>query len=336
MFGKYLNEWRIAMPPEHFEDFAVLSPVGYINGRFNRNGKVAEFPGYTTHRIRDFARDFIRRGKVDPRPWFAYVAPYASHAPFTPEPRYKDEPVPSWAVRPSVREKDKSDKPPYLREAQIALTRGRTIRRQQMRTLLSVDDMVQTLRDELKATGQLENTLVIFMGDNGFLWADHGWARKSVPYRPAIEVPFFMSWPAGGISGGTKDRRLVANIDISSTVLDAAGIRPPTPQDGRSLLRKGGRDHLLVEFWKQKGDDRPPYSWASYVGRKEQYIEYYDLETDKLGRPVGSGRVLFREYYDLVKDPYQLKNKLHGATRAQEKAWGIPELAARLRVARAL
>lgn len=334
MFGKYLNEWRIASPPEHFEDFAVLSPVGYVDGRFNHNGRIAKLPGYTTHRIRDFARDFIRRGKTDPRPWFAYVAPYGSHAPFTPEERYKDARVPAWSGRPSMAEADESDKPAYLRDADVSKTRGQTIRRQQMRTLLSVDDAVQALRDELEATGQLDNTLVIFIGDNGFLWADYGWARKSVPYRPAIEVPFFLSWPAGGLASGTKDRRLVANIDISATVLDAAGIKPRTPQDGRSLLRRGSRDHLLVEFWRRGVDPRLPHSWASYVTRTEQYTEYYDLRTNASGRPVGSGKVLFREYYDLVKDPYQLVNKLHGASRAQEKDWGIPALASRLSASR--
>ncbi|WP_198653213.1 sulfatase family protein [Actinocorallia populi] len=334
MFGKYLNEWRIASPPEHFEDYALLSPVGYVDGRFNHNGRIAVLPGHTTHRIRDFARDFIRRGATDPRPWFAYVAPYASHAPFTPEERYADARVPAWAGRPSVNETDKSDKPPYLRDARVSRARGRTIRREQMRTLLSVDDAVQALRDELVATGQLEDTLVIFIGDNGFLWADHGWARKSVPYRPAIEVPFFLSWPAGGLASGTRDRRLVANIDISATVLDAAGIRPPTPQDGRSLLRRGARDHLLVEFWKRGVDPRGPHSWASYVTKAEQYTEYYDLATDRSGTPVGSGKVLFREYYDLVKDPYQLVNKLHGASRAQEKNWGVPAMSARLNASR--
>ncbi|GAA0954188.1 sulfatase [Actinocorallia libanotica] len=336
MFGKYLNEWRIASPPEHFEDFAVLSPVGYVDGRFNHNGRIARLPGYTTHRIRDFALDFIRRGAADPRPWFAYVAPYASHAPFTPEEAYADARVPAWTGRPSTAEADKGDKPAYLRGARISAARGKTIRRQQMRTLLTVDDTVQALRDTLKATGQLDNTLVIFIGDNGFLWADHGWARKSVPYRPAIEVPFFLSWPAGGLASGTKDRRLAANIDISATVLDAARIKPTTPQDGRSLLRSGSRDHLLVEFWKQGGDPRPPHSWASYVTRTEQYTEYYDLHTNKRGEPVGSGKVLFREYYDLLRDPHQLVNKLHGATRAQEKSWGISAKAARLAASRSI
>ncbi|MDX6742253.1 sulfatase [Actinocorallia sp. A-T 12471] len=330
MFGKYLNEWRIASPPAHFEDFALLSPVGYVDGRFNRNGTIAKIPGYTTHHIRDFALDFIRAGATDPRPWFAYVAPYGSHAPFTPEDKYADVPVPAWPGRPSVGEADKSDKPPYLRDAHKSLARGRAIRRDQLRTLLSVDDAVGAFHDALVETGQLDNTLVIFIGDNGFLWGDHGWARKSVPYRPAYEVPFFLSWPAGGLASGKQDDRIVANIDVAATVLDAAGVAPTTPQDGHSLLGTTERDHILLEFWRQGGDRRPPHSWASYVSKTEQYTEYYALRTDPKGDPVGTGRVVFREYYDLVKDPYQLVNRLHGASRAGEKELGIPALASRL------
>ncbi|ROO85541.1 secreted protein [Actinocorallia herbida] len=330
MFGKYLNEWRIKMPPEHFEDFAVLSPVGYVDGRFNRNGEIAKLPGYTTHHIRDFALEFVRQGTRDPRPWCAYVAPYGSHAPFTPEEQYADAPVSAWQGRPSVAETDKSDKPPYLRDAHTSLSRGRTVRREQARTLMSVDDTVGALHDELKATGQLDNTLVIFIGDNGYLWGDHGWGRKSVPYRPAYEVPFFLSWPAGGLASGTKDDRIVANIDVSATVLDAAGVTPSTPQDGRSVLGPDERDHLLLEFWRQGGDRRPPHSWASYVSKTEQYTEYYALQTGPAGVPVGSGRVVFREYYDLADDPYQLVNKLYGASPQDEQSWGIPGLVSRL------
>lgn len=329
-FGKYLNGWNVADAPPHFEDYALLSPVGYNDGQFNHNGTIATVPGYTTHRIRDFALDFIDKGATDARPWFAYVAPYASHGPRTAEPKYADTAVPAWSGRPSVGEADKSDKPAYIQNAAATLADGRAIRREQLRSLLSVDDALQAFHDKLEATGQLADTLVVFIGDNGFLWADHGWTKKSVPYRPAIEVPFWLSWPAGGFGSGTTDGRLVANVDISATVLDAAGITPPTPQDGHSLLGTHSRDHLLTEWWKHGTGAGGPNTWASYVSKTGQYTEYYSLHTDAGGVPVGTGNVVFREYYDLANDPYQLVNKLHGATAAQEQAWGIPTLAARL------
>ncbi|WP_239517803.1 sulfatase-like hydrolase/transferase [Streptomyces sp. ICC1] len=253
----------------------------------------------------------------------------AYHGPRTPEPKYAGTPVPEWNGRPSVTEADRSDKPPYIQEATGTLADGKRIRAEQLRTLLSVDDTVQAFKDKLAALGQLDNTLVLYIGDNGFGWGDHGWTAKSVPYSPAHEVPFYLSWPAGGLGAGTVDDRIVANIDIAPTILDAAGITPTTPQDGRSLLTSYSRDHLLVEWWK-KGTGADHRTWSSYVSKDKQYVEYYKLHTDANGTVSGTGEVTFREYYDLVADPYQLVNKLYQATPAQERNLGIPALAAQL------
>ncbi|MER7759715.1 sulfatase-like hydrolase/transferase, partial [Streptomyces sp. NPDC097619] len=329
LFGKYLNAWNLAENPPHFEEFALLKPA-YANADWNIDGTVQRLSGYTTNIIRNRTLKFIDKAATDPRPWFAYVTPYASHGPRTPEAKYADTVVPEWNGRPSVPEADRSDKPAYIREATGTLADGRRIRAEQLRTLLSVDDAVQAFKDRLTELGQLDNTLVIYVGDNGFGWADHGWTAKSVPYRQAHEVPFFLSWPAGGLGAGTVDRRIVANIDIAPTLLAAAGITPTQPQDGHSLLGGADRDHLLVEWWKQGSGGQAHDTWASYVDKERQYTEYYDLRTDAQGRVSGTGRVTFREYYDLVADPHQLTNRLHGATPAEEAALGVPALAARL------
>lgn len=328
LFGKYLNSWNIADAPPHFEEFALLQP-GYVDAKWNVNGAVQTINGYTTNIIKNRTLGFVDRAATDTRPWFAYVTPYASHGPRTPEPKYAGTPVPEWNGRPSVTEADRSDKPPYIQDATGTLADGRRIRAEQLRTLLSVDDAVQAFKDKLAATGQLDNTLVIYIGDNGFGWADHGWTAKSVPYSPAHEVPFYLSWPAGGLGAGTVDNRIVANIDIAPTILDAAGITPNTPQDGVSLLGTHSRDHLLVEWWKQ-GTGADHRTWSSYVAKDKQYVEYYKLHTDANGTVSGTGEVTFREYYDLAADPHQLVNKLYQATPTQERNLGIPALAAQL------
>ncbi|MGW4508289.1 sulfatase family protein [Streptomyces sp. NPDC004436] len=329
LFGKYLNSWDLADTPPHFEEFALLQP-GYVDARWNVDGTVRTINGYTTTIVRNRTLAFLDKAAEDTRPWFAYVTPYASHGPRTPESRYAGTAVPAWNGRPSVPEDDRSDKPGYIRNATGTLADGRRIRAEQLRSLLSVDDAVQAFKDKLQELGQLDNTLVIYIADNGFGWGDHGWTAKSVPYRQAHEVPFYLSWPAGGRGSGTVDDRIVANIDIAPTVLDAAGVTPGGPLDGTSLLSSHSRDHLLVEWWKQgAGTDGAP-TWASYVAKDKQYTEYYDLRTDANGAVSGTGQVTFREFYDLANDPHQLTNKLHQATPAQEQALGIPALAARL------
>jgi hypothetical protein len=70
---------------------------------------------------------------------------------------------------------------------------------------------------------------VLYTSDHGLLWADHGWLRKSVPYRPSLEVPFYLSWPGGGLGTARTDDRLTAHVDIAPTLLDAAGITPGHP-----------------------------------------------------------------------------------------------------------
>ncbi|MFC7262477.1 sulfatase family protein [Streptomyces lutosisoli] len=354
LFGKYLNYWRTGMNPPHFDEWLLQEPVRYYNGHYNDNGTVRNIPGYNTTVIKNRTLAFMEGSRGDERPWFAYVATRAAHELNIPEKKYEGIRVPEWEGRPSVFEDDKSDKPPFLRggAAQHSLADGQALRARQLRTLLSVDDAMRDFRDKLRALGQLDNTLVLYTSDHGLLWGDHGWLRKSVPYRPSLEVPFYLSWPGGGLGKARTDDRLVGHIDIAPTLLDAAGIKPDTPHDGHSLLGTNDRDHLLAEWWWNRQDKQPIHSWATYVGKTEQYTEYYRLRLDRDGRlPSGtisagtdfggansggtnSGEVTFREYYDLRADPYQLTNRLHGATAVQEQRLGIPELARRLTAAR--
>ncbi|MEU6255010.1 sulfatase [Streptomyces sp. NPDC047043] len=335
LFGKYLNFWHTGDNPPHFDEWLLQEPVAYYNGHYNDNGTVRNIPGYNTTVIKDRALAFIEQSRTDERPWFAYVATRSAHELNIPEQRYAHRRVPDWDGRPSVFETDKADKPPFLRRAHHSFAQGKALRERQLRTLLSVDDAMRDFRDKLRELGQLENTLVLFTSDHGLCWGDHGWLRKSVPYRPSLEVPFHLSWPAGGFGRAGTDDRLTGHVDIAPTFLAAAGLEPDTPQDGHSLLdRHNDRTHLLAEWWWNQEDKQPIHTWATYIGKTEQYTEYYRTRLGRGGRPRGSGEVLFREYYDLAKDPYQLSNRLHGASKEQERRLGVPRLARELAAAR--
>jgi arylsulfatase A-like enzyme len=120
-----------------------------------------------------------------------------------------------------------------------------------------------------------------------------------------------MRWPAAGIEG-TIDRRLVANIDIAPTVLQATGFqgRSTVPMDGRSLLDSSwDRKRILNEFWSAKKSRRP--TWASIRNGDFQYTEYY-----------ANGVVTYREYYNLRADKWQLDNILGDSDPSNDRNVG--------------
>jgi arylsulfatase A-like enzyme len=177
--------------------------------------------------------------------------------------------------------------------------RASAIRTKQLRTLMSLDDLVAGVSRALGDLGETEDTLMFFLSDNGQNWGEHGLNSKRVPYTPAIKVPFFMRWD-GHVAPGSSDDRLGAIVDIAPTVLDAAGLVPDPqfPADGRSLLEEQRRERLLIEHWTQPGKSVPDF--ASTRTSSYQYVEYYDAD----------GLVIYREYYDLLNDPWQLTNLL--------------------------
>lgn len=305
--GKYLNRWgtkptyRPVSPP-YFDRWATTRPDwnGFYNTLFNVNGVYRTVKGYSTHYIRRKAVTFVRNfEKNDARPWLLYVAPVAPHAPYIASRAYRGARVPQWKGNPSVFESDKNDKPWFVRKARATFDTGRKVRAKQLRTLMSVDDLVGGIFAELKRLREDRPTLAIFISDNGYLWADHGVINKTLPYTRSIRIPLLIRWP-GRVRAGAKDGRFAANIDVAPTVLRAAGLRPDPdlPMDGRSLLRSWDRDHMFIEYFK--GDTAVAPTWRSVRTRDLQYVEYYDED----------GAVVFKEYYDLRADPWQLLNRL--------------------------
>ncbi len=310
MDGKFFNTWPVSQDPPNWDRWALFGG-GYWDAVFNVNGSVSHSTGYSTDVVADHAVEFLQDFESqDDTPWFLYLAPQAPHSPFDVDLRYQDAPVPPWHPRPSFGEKDISDKPPSVQFRSYSRPQARRLRAGQLRTLMSVDDMVQRVFDELEATGEASNTLAIFTSDNGYLWGEHRiGAEKRFPYLESVQVPFFLRWP-GHVEPGSRDPRLAESIDILPTLLSAAGVTSGLkyPLDGRSLLTPGGREHALLEYWASP--DAPGIgTWAATLTSRFEYIEWYGVDVK---------RVTFREYYDLVDDPFQLVNLLHDGKPAND------------------
>ncbi len=298
--GKFLNQWILQHRPPHF-DRSAITASGYENAWFNVDG-AGRRVGYSTTFIGDRAVTYLNEFQAndDEQPWFLYLTPTAPHKPFDPEAQYEDAPVRPWPGTPATMETDRSDKPPSVRARNIPQEEANAERVQQIRTLLSVDDMVDQVFNRLVALDELDNTLVFYLSDNGYLWGEQRLRGKFVPYTNSIKIPFLMRW-TGQVPAGVTDNRWALGLDVAPTVFDAVGINPDPAVDGISLLGSARHHHLFTEYWQDDANIRGIPTWASIRTRSYQYVEYYNE----------AGAVTFREYYDQINDRFQLVNLLN-------------------------
>jgi arylsulfatase A-like enzyme len=304
--GKFLNQWPLGQGPPFFHDWSLSSPspkdskARYYGGKVNVDGAIRTVPQYSTDFFGAQATKLLNRyERQDKRPWLLYVSPSAPHPPLIPARRYVNARVSPWSGNPGTREKDLSDKPSWVRNAESSKKSPQLMRALQYRMLMSVDDMAQRILTTLGELREYKDTLVFFISDNGYAWGEHGLTGKFIPYTEATHVPLLIRWP-NHIEPGSNDNRLVANIDIAPTILQAAGVVPDGAAiDGKSLLDDTWtRTRLLLEGWKHSYADSP--DWASTLTGSTQYTEYYS----------DNGGIASQEYYDLAQDRYQLRNLL--------------------------
>ncbi|MGH2754674.1 MAG: sulfatase family protein [Actinomycetota bacterium] len=329
--GKFLNNWPINDDPPNFDRWAMYKSGAnergnvYNRAEFNLDGEVRRVEEYNTDFIAERAVGLLEDFEADDRaPWLMFIAPYAPHTPFDAGPKYNGAEVPPLERSPATEEADRTDKPSFVtNEPPVETSAVERLRAKQLRTLYAVDDLVDAV---MTKTEELEedNTLAFYASDGGYLWGEHGLMKKKLAYSDSISIPLLMRWP-GEVAEDEKDARIVANVDLAPTILEAAGAEPELvyPMDGRSLLTGGRRDHILSEHFPGLTTDIS--HWATLRSRDYQYVEHYDSE----------GKVAFREYYDLVEDPWQLVNVLGDDDPANDPDAGtLEELAAELTRAR--
>jgi N-acetylglucosamine-6-sulfatase len=331
--GKYMNGYPAQdatyVPPGWNEWFGSFTREKYFGYRLNENGTLKPYgkapEDYETDVLAGKAVDFIRRSVADGQPFFAYVTPSAPHFRPIAAQRHAGAFAESKAPRtPSFNEDDVSTKPAWV-QTQSALTPEHERRidelwRQRMQTLLAVDELVRSIVDALKASGQLGNTYVFFTSDNGFHLGEHRVDKgKGTPYEESIRVPLFVRGP--GVPRGKTLSHLVTNVDLAPTFAELGRAQGPPQLDGRSLVGLLSRtpadlgqwrQELLVEYWAADEEGIP--NWTALRTDKLTYVEYATGE---------------RELYELADDPFELDN-LNEATPAPDLA-ALNERLARLR-----
>jgi N-acetylglucosamine-6-sulfatase len=153
--------------------------------------------------------------------------------------------------------------------------------------------------DHLQAQGVLDSSLILYMGDNGFAFGEHGLIDKRTAYEESIRIPMLARCPELFPAGTVVDK-VVANIDVAPTLLAAAGLQAPAGLAGMNALPLAQgqaipwRDALLYEYYWERNFPQTPTVHA-VRGGKYKYIRYHGLwDIDEL--------------YDLQEDPLEARN----------------------------
>ena len=283
----------------------------YKTAKNKSMAKYAEKYPHSTLSYGAFGQDFIRLAKEAEKPFCLSISFKAPHKPATPDPRFDEIYAGKTFTKPGN----------YGREHGEHLSPQSKAGRQYVRfdewgyrddydkvmatyyqQVYAIDQAVGMIREELEAQDLVENTVVIYTSDNGYICGSHGYGSKVLPMEESSRAPFIIYDPRHESSGkGLRCDRLTANIDFAPTILELAGLPVPKNMDGMSLLPLmdkptiGGHEQLA--FINTYGA-LPTQSLSCFTRRyKYTYWWYSDDEM----KPT-------EELFDLEEDPLELVN----------------------------
>jgi N-acetylglucosamine-6-sulfatase len=330
----YVGKWHMGVDDSRrpgFDHWISIRGQGeYFDPEINENGKSRRVQGYVTDIFNDYAVRFLERPRQ--RPFVLYVAHKAVHpnitqhadgsvtpigaGGFTPAPRharlYENASVPRRpnAGRPPV------DKPALQRRIESVKPLGpesgtddETIRNR-LRLLAGVDEGVGQIFDALGRTRQLDNTILVFAGDNGYFYGEHCLSEeRRLAYEESIRIPLLVRYPAA-VKARTVIEHMALNVDLAPTLLDFASAPRASRMNGRSLrpLLEGRhtawRDSIMIEYFSDTVMPRVRnMGYEAVRTPRWKYIHYTELTG-------------MDEAYDLEHDPYELQNLASGSRSA--------------------
>jgi arylsulfatase A-like enzyme len=334
----HIGKWHMGndgMPRPGYDTWVSYDGHGKIvNPRLNHDGRYVEHQGYITDIMNELAVDFLARKRSKPFSlFFAHKAvhPDAQQAadgtfaisadggyiaaerhrdlytgaifPKTPNMLPAAEVIrqkPAWAECLSLKESDRA------KTILAALHAGEQEEiRQRARMMASVDEGIGAILDTLERQSRLDDTFIVFLGDNGYFFGEHALGpERRFAYEEGIRSPFVVRYPHK-VKAGSRRRELVICQDIAPTLIELAGGKPGPHIQGRSLLplfagkRAPWRKSFLIEYWAEQA--MPWLVGMTYKAvrtDRHKYIHWVNRARD--------GEL--DELYDLDRDPYELKN----------------------------
>ena len=314
-FGKW-HMWRQDIKQPGFNRWvALLGQGSYMDPKLNIDGTWTENTGYVADILTRHAVDWLKQ-KRD-APFCMYLAHKSVHAPFTPAVRhsklYEGAEIP---LPPSA--KDTMEGKPEVLRLKSPLAKGENFPpnpevfqeriRNYNRTLMGADDSVGRVLKALEEMGELDNTIIIFAGDNGFFQGEHGLGDKRWAYEESVRIPFLVRFPKMLRAGSAIDE-MVLNIDLAPTLLDLAGAPIPPDMQGRSWkpLLQGKhpkwREDFLYEYFIDAEFPKAVPVIKGVRTARWKYITYPEIND-------------VEELYDLKNDPAEMHNLAQNPKRA--------------------
>ncbi len=278
----FVGKWHMGhdddRPRPGFDHWVSFKGQGvYMDPELNINGQRRKVEGYDADVLTNQAIQWLDKERAVDKRFFLYLSFKAPHFPFQPAPRHKGryagKPI-SYPPTMARTEQNYRTQPKWVKERRYSIhgidhmETGKfdddpvpdfdALYRSYAEAVHSVDENVGRLLDYLDRSKLAGNTMVVYMGDNGFHLGEHGFYDKRDAFETSMRVPL-LAWAPGLIKPDTKVEKLVQNIDIAPTVLAAAGVQAPAGAkfDGRSWLplaqgqevpAGGWRDHILYEY----------------------------------------------------------------------------------------
>ena len=318
----FMGKWHMgehhADPRKGFDHWFSLKGQGnYYNPLININGVEKTFSDstYITDLLTEEAVKWLSE-RDGQKPFFLYLSHKGVHADFKPAKRhpgvyantkpsypptmfpeknkdYNYADVPDWVKK----QRNSWHGVDYMYHGQIGFDEFYQLYTE---TLLSVDESIAAVLDQLEKSGQIDNTIVFYMGDNGFSFGEHGLIDKRHAYEESIRVPLLI-YGGKDVIKQNKVKQMIQNIDIGPTILAMAGLEKPTNMDGESflpILKGENPDNWRKRIYYEYFWERPfPQTPTVHAVRTDKYkfIRYYGLWD-------------INELYDLENDPWEMNN----------------------------
>ncbi len=337
----YMGKWHMGEdndnPRPGFDHWISHKGQGkYFGTEFNIDGARKTDDRYYTHAVTDFAVDFIKRDRK--KPFLLMLGHKAPHSFYIPEPRYERlfanakieypdtafqlEGKPEWINQrldtwhgiygPLFDWRKKfPDRSPEAVKDFANMTRA------YWATIQSVDDSVGRLVEALRALGQLDDTIIIFMGDNGLLNGENGMVDKRTMHEPSIRIPLVVRYPRAVSRRRTIEEQVLTH-DIAPSVLEMCGAPALKNIHGESFasLASSGKDPAWRKSWFYEYNYEKQFPYTPNV----RGVRTDDWKYMHYPHGDGSPDRHMAELYHLKRDPDERKNLIDDPARASTVA----------------